>query len=256
MASARGGDAADAVASPRAGARSILARAHVPRDTRLGPWLLVPFRELLVPSVCPSCDEARRSGEPLLCLGCVTGLVPLPHLGEVHTAVAYEATGLRLLRRLKFEGRRDGLETLAGLLAARIAPLRADVVVPLPPHRTRLRELGADPVHALARAAARLCGVRLAAGALVRTRATEPQKALPPDARRRNLADSFAARGHALAGARVVLIDDITTTGATLREGASALRADSGAAGVLLAAVAGTLPERSHPLPTPLPPAL
>jgi ComF family protein len=228
-----------------------------PGSTRARGWHLVaPLLELVAPSVCPGCDAVRRSGEPLLCLPCASGLVPLPRLGQVHTAVAYEATGLRLLRRLKFEGRRDGVATLAGLLAVRLAPLHVDAVVPVPPHPARLRELGSDPVFALARAAARACGVALASRALVRTRRTEPQKVLSPDARRRNLAESFRARPRALAGARVALVDDITTTGATLREAAAALRDASGARAVLLAAVAGTLPERGQPLPEPLPPAV
>ena len=72
---------------------------------RLGLGLL----HLLAPSVCPACDQPRQEGEILLCPACARGLVGLgTHRGAI-TALAYEGTGAELIRRLKFEARRDGI---------------------------------------------------------------------------------------------------------------------------------------------------
>ncbi len=197
--------------------------------------------ELLVPSVCPGCDGARRPGGPLLCPACARGVRPLPRLGDVATAIAYEGTGAVLLRRFKYDGRRDALGVLLEPLVARVAGLRIDLVVPVPRHPRRIRELGRDPVYDLARRLARALGRALDGGSLRRARATRPQTDLAPAERLANVAGSFAARRPALLGRRVLLVDDVTTTGATLAEAARALRA-AGARQVVQAALAGTPP--------------
>lgn len=201
--------------------------------------LLGGLLELVVPSVCPACDVPRRAGDALLCASCALGLRALPRLRAVHTAIAYEGTGMELVRRFKFEGRRDALDVLAARLALRVRELRFDSIVPVPRHISRVRSEGSDPVHALARALARASGRPLAGSVLVRARATPPQTGLSVPARRANVAASFRARKGALAGARVLLLDDVATTGATLLEAARSLRA-SGARRVTLAALAGT----------------
>ena len=52
----------------------------------------------------------------------------------MHTAIAYDGTGMELVRRFKFEGRRDALEVLVARLEARVRGLRFDVIVPVPRH--------------------------------------------------------------------------------------------------------------------------
>jgi ComF family protein len=140
------------------------------------------------------------------------------------TAVAYEGTGAQLLRRFKFDGRGDALEVLLDPFARRLRALAFDGVVAVPRHPRRVRELGRDPVHALARALARRLGARLQANVLWRNRATAPQTGLGLSERRENVRGSFSARRGALRGQRVLLVDDVTTTGATLAEAAAALR--------------------------------
>jgi len=196
--------------------------------------------ELVVPSICPACDMPRDPGEPLLCDFCTRLVSHTEHLRLVHTAVAYEGTGLELVRRFKFEQRRDAFWVLSAWLAARVAELAFDAIVALPRHPARVRSEGCDPVHALARALARSRGTPLVRGALQRARLTPPQTGLSVAGRRANVAGSFAAMRGALAGRRVLLLDDVATTGATLTEAAGVLRRDSGAKRVLLAAVAGT----------------
>ncbi len=170
-------------------------------------------------------------------------MVPLRSLGRTITALSYEGTSAVLIRRLKFEGRRDGRALLLEHLRARIEGLRFDAIVPVPRHWRRIREQGCDPVHDLARGLARVTGVPLRVGFLLRTRSTPPQTELRGAERRRSAAGTFGARKGALRGRSVLLLDDVTTTGATLRAAAGALRRDAGARRVVRVAVAGTPPD-------------
>ena len=181
--------------------------------------------ELIVPSVCPACDAPRSPGDTLLCPACARGLHAWPRLRGVRTALAYEETAARLLQRYKFEMRRDALAVLLEPLAARVGELSFDGIVAVPRHRIRVREQRGDPVHELARALARASGRSLWSRALRRTRLTPPQTGLDHSARRRNVRASFAARPGSLRGRSVLLLDDVTTTGATLAEARRALRA-------------------------------
>ena len=196
--------------------------------------------ELALPSVCPACDAPRAAREPVLCARCAAGVRPLARLRAVHTAIAYEGVGLELVRRFKFDGRHDARAVLAARLTARVAELRFDAIVPIPRHLVRVRSEGRDPVFELARLLARATGAALLDRVLARARPTPPQTGLTIAARRTNVAGSFTARPHALAGRRVLLVDDVATTGATLAEAARTLRRESGAKRITLAAVAGT----------------
>jgi predicted amidophosphoribosyltransferase len=197
--------------------------------------------ELLIPSVCPGCDAPRRAGSALLCAECAGDLSPLAQLGGAHTALAYRGTALRLLRRFKYEGRRDALAVLLELCAARLRGLDVEGIVPVPRHADRVRELRADPVHLLARQLARRLALPLWDDCLRRTRPTPPQTSLPLEARRTSPFGSFAARADSLRGRRVLLLDDVTTSGATLRAAGDALAGQAGALRVEPAALAGTL---------------
>ncbi|MFQ5513845.1 MAG: ComF family protein [Myxococcota bacterium] len=211
--------------------------------------------ELLVPSVCPACDVPRGSGVPLLCSRCRHRLRPLHELGGVATVLAYEGCGAELIRRFKYAGRRDALAVLLPALSARAADLsrehRLDALVPVPRHVSRVRELGADPVHDLGRAVARRLGLPLLGRALRRTRASSPQTSLAPLERARNVAGSFRTGRSLVAGRRVLLLDDVTTTGATLQAARRELLERGEARAVVPLAAAGT-----QVLPDLLPAAL
>jgi predicted amidophosphoribosyltransferase len=104
-----------------------------------------------------------------------------------------------------------------------------------------VRREGREPTLALARVLGRALGVPVLERALERSRATPPQTGLSVAARRANVAGSFRAGSVALAGRRVLLLDDVATTGATLVEAARALRAVPGPPRrIVLAAAAGT----------------
>jgi predicted amidophosphoribosyltransferase len=154
----------------------------------------------------------------------VPGIVDLPAGGSVRAGVAYEGLGAVLIQRFKFDGRSDALDALLDRLTPRLAGEQIDTVVPVPRHPARIRELGREPVRASARALARRTGVRLAGSVLARNRPTRPQTGLDPALRIANVAGSFRAVPGALRGCRVLLLDDVATTGATLRAAELELR--------------------------------
>ena len=179
--------------------------------------------ELIAPSVCPGCDRPRREAEPLLCPACAAELEPGVWHGAQRAALRDRGSAAELVRRGKFESRRDALPILLGPLLACVADLELDVLVAVPRHRARVRAEGCDPVHDLAAALARARGVPFAPHLLTRARATPPQAELPRRARHANVRQSFRAAPGALRGLRALLLDDVTTTGATLQEAAREL---------------------------------
>jgi ComF family protein len=124
---------------------------------------------------------------------------------------------------MKYEGRRSLARPLAALMRHRGADMLngAACVVPVPLHPSRRRERGFNQAVDLA---AHL-GLPVVS-ALRRVRATATQTGLPAARRHRNVRDAFRATraGLALAGATVVLVDDVSTTGATLESCARALK--------------------------------
>ena len=120
--------------------------------------------------------------------------------------------------------------------------LTCDVVTWVPADRARVRERGFDHAELLAAPVARALGVR--PRALVRARSGRPDQASLADAVRRELSDDAFAAATPLDGARVLLVDDVLTTGATARMTATALRR-AGASAVHLAVLARA---GAHPL--------
>lgn len=115
---------------------------------------------------------------------------------------------------------------------------RADLLVPVPLHPRRQRERGFNQAALLAERVGRVWGRPVIASALVRTMATPPQTELSGEARRRNVRGAFAVvRPRQVAGRRVLLIDDVMTTGATVEACAAPLRG-AGAAEVGVLTVA------------------
>jgi ComF family protein len=153
-------------------------------------------------------------------------------------AYAYGGPLADAIVRLKYAGRTDFVPPLAALLVEAVLGHagRVDRVVPVPLHPSRLRARGFNQSALLAAPVARALGVALDVEALVRVRETREQAGLSQKARSHNLDGAFAVRGPRRAG-RVLLIDDVRTTGATLAAAAAALTT-SGCAAVYTFALA------------------
>jgi ComF family protein len=219
---------------------------------------------LLLPPRCLLCGGAGEDGRDL-CTGCRADLpvnrhacarcaLPLPaaaplcgrclkHPPPWSAAAAplvYADPVDRLLLRYKFAGQLPAGALLGELMAAELARSGAagavDLVVPVPLHRSRLAERGYNQAWEIARQVARSLERRADPRLLERIRATPAQAGLGAAARRRNVRDAFRAEP-AVRGLRIALVDDVVTTGATVRAATLALRA-AGALDVVVWAVA------------------
>ena len=128
-----------------------------------------------------------------------------------------------LVQALKFRGRIEIGRSLAELFLRVLEPVNLpDALIPVPLHSRRFRERGFNQSQELACALARRIDRPVLANALRRARPTEPQTALNTAARRRNVRGAFGTAGRPLPR-RVVLVDDVITTGATVAEASRAL---------------------------------
>jgi ComF family protein len=164
---------------------------------------------------------------------------------------SYESGLRELIHLLKYGGVRPAANVLGRMLAEAIATLEPDfpadsiAVIPVPLHRTKLRQRGFNQAELIASAAMRVRGsgdrLQLCAGVLERKRDTASQIGLPSHQRRQNLRGAFRiAQPEAVAGREVLVVDDVYTTGATVSECARVLRR-AGATKIWVATVARTL---------------
>jgi len=134
-------------------------------------------------------------------------------------AVAYLEGPLRkAIHRFKYDNVRDLAAPLGGLLGDYLERelLPAEVIVPVPLHPKRLRERGYNQSALLARQLGEQTGLPVLEGSLLRMRETASQVELSAQERKENVRGAFACVDERLAGKRVLLIDDVCTTGATL----------------------------------------
>jgi len=198
-----------------------------------GDYICAACREQLPairPPVCPRCGRPLADGP--VCPGCAD---MDDEIDGIRAPFLFDGVIRQAVHELKYRNLRALAPLLAAFLHAylREFPLKGDVLVPVPLHPRRLRERGYNQSARLARELGRLGGRPVREDALVRTGFAPPQVRSSGEAeRRRNVAGAFACPlPQAVIDKRVILIDDVATSGATLNAGAGVLKA-AGAASV------------------------
>lgn len=220
--------------------------------------------------VCATCLEklqafdgpqCMRCGRPFLSTAVTAGLQPLCQLcrkgvydfDSARSFTAYDDHAMKAVVLLKYHR----VTPLADWFAARMAELvqrekiHADVVVPVPLHRARQRERGYNQAELIARPLAKRLGLPLSGALLVRTKPRPDKHRLTRKERWSSVRGAYTAHAGAnIDKQRVLLVDDVFTTGATLDACSRALR-NAGAAGVIGVTVARVVPQwgPSQPLP-------
>jgi ComF family protein len=249
-------------------------QSSAPALTRTAPAamrsMLGRVADFLLPPVCISCRD-RIVNHGLLCGTCFAKIdfissplcarlgIPLPFdtggpllsasaiasppvYDRARAAVHYSDAVRGLIQSFKYRDRQEGLPLFARWLNKAGAELLADadLILPVPLYPTRLWQRRFNQSAMLALALGRFSGVRVDCFVLKRVRRTASQVGLTADQRRRNVAGAFrvdTGRDAAVRGKKLVLVDDVITTGATVEACARVLKR-SGAARVDVLAVA------------------
>jgi ComF family protein len=182
---------------------------------RLVRW----FADLLSPLRCAACNEPV-AGRRAFCPPCAASVERADAAPDVVAFGQYGGALARAIQRFKYEDRPDLAVPLGSLLydVCQRTKIRATLVVPVPLHSRRLAARGYNQSALLGHHVARALGVPLVTRALQRIVDTVAQVELPRDARATNVESAFRASPARLRdGPAIALVDDVSTTGATLR---------------------------------------
>lgn len=187
---------------------------------------------------CPSCGRTRSAAAER-CGECADGVF---HFDEAFATAHYDGAMRELLHRFKFEGRHYLKKALSARLVRfcreHLADRRFDAVLAVPLSAARMKERGFNQSRLLSKPLARALGLPEASSRLNRKRTASPQHRLSKELRAENVHGCFGvAPGASFAGQKLLLVDDILTTGLTASECARTLKL-SGAASVTVLAVA------------------
>lgn len=192
-------------------------------------WLAIDY---LTPPLCYQCGEpfaAPLEGIASATHRCGACLRQPPAYDRARAVGLYQGVLRQLIHAMKYQRVYGLVRPLAALLQAQFAfhwgARQLQALIPVPLHRSRLREREFDQALALARHLGQPLGIPVWSDLLRRQRQTTSQVGLTVAERRRNVQGAFRIRDtHACDGSALLLIDDVYTTGATLQECARLLR--------------------------------
>lgn len=220
--------------------------------------------DLIFPRRCPICHEIVTPAGDLTCPSCLKKIhfIRSPvckkcgkEVSNVEKEYCYDCFkhkrsydyGLSLLRydeltkssmaAIKYKNKTEYLdfysEAIWRYYQKQLMAMNIDIIVPVPIHRKRRRERGFNQAEILAVKIGAFMGLPVVRDGLVRTKNTDPQKKLTSQERLRNLSHAFQQNNAAVAGKRILLVDDIYTTGSTVEACSRALK-EGGAANIFV----------------------
>lgn len=196
--------------------------------TRLWQLFLQPFIDICFPPICFKCENLLANSRKIICLDCwqkiprfkthtKNKLISL-NINHAYILFEFERTVQHLIHLLKYEHHL----TLASYFALEISncfpslcPNNYDVIVPVPLFRTRRRERGYNQTEEIAKNLSRCTMIHLETEYLLRVKSTRTQTQMTRQERRINVMNAFVCPTD-LTGKRILLLDDVITTGSTV----------------------------------------
>ena len=180
----------------------------------------------IFPPICPRCGRPQPGG--VLCPSCISWQTAID---GIRSPFCFNGIIREAIHQLKYRNLRALSGQLAGYLRDFLIdyPLTVDLIVPVPLHPKRLKERGYNQSALLARDLGKFTGLPVAGNSLIRRQHTLPQaKTVSVTERRKNVAGIFHCEDIIIKNKQVLLIDDVSTSGATMDACARALK-DAGA---------------------------
>src|ERR1035437_2493965 len=172
--------------------------------------------------VCPQCGRPQPSG--IMCPACIR---QKNAINGLRSPLKFEGVVREAVHQSKYKNLRLLARPLANIMAEYLIryPLPADLLIPVPLHPRRLKERGYNQSALLAEELSKLANLSLADDLLIRTKHHLPQpRTRNVGERLQNVKEAFACSNSKLKGKRILLIDDVSTSGATMEACAAALK--------------------------------
>ncbi len=212
-------------------------------------WIYEPVLSFIAPAVCVSCGKPLNGNEKVICRECYQKIPTLseeyleslkseistPYFDDLIIRFEFSPIFQQLIHLLKYE-HFSGVASILAQSLAEFIPLNFDLLTAVPLNPARLKERGYNQSALLAEHLSQITRIPFNESILKRVRNTPSQTKLSRSERQANVRDAFKAEGQ-LEGARILIVDDVVTTGSTLNECARVLK-EAGAAKVVAAALA------------------